>query len=118
MILPQFRQFGAVSNKGWMEALQVHFLLSFDKVGLVDSSRAAIDAVKSATLEVVVAEGPPFCGVELPDCGSECDGCAGFFDCLDRTFANPKSDIKFPDAEGGNLLDLGAGEASREVTLD
>lgn len=100
-----------------MEALQVHFLLSFDKVGLVDNSRAAIAAVKSATLDVVVV-GLPFCGVDVPDWGCECDGCAGFFDCFDRTFANPKSDIRLPDAEGGNLLDFGAGEVSRGAALD
>jgi hypothetical protein len=54
MIFPQLRQLGAVVNSGWIEALQGHFRRSVDKDGFVESSRAAMAAVKSLRLEVVV----------------------------------------------------------------
>lgn len=72
MILPQFRQFGAVENSGWIDALHVHFLRCEDNVGFVANSKAAIAAVKSETLVVVVVVGP-LCGVEVPDCDCGCE---------------------------------------------
>ena len=116
MIFPQFKQLGAVSNRGCIEALHGHFLLSVDSDGFVESSKAAMAAVRSATLEVVVEF--PFCGVEAPECVCECEEWAGFFACFERTLANPKSDIRFPDAEGGSFCAFLAGEASREVAED
>lgn len=70
MILPQVRQFGAVVNSGCIEALHVHFLRSEDSDGFVAISKAAIAAVRSDTLVVVVVV-VPLCGVEVPDCGCE-----------------------------------------------
>jgi hypothetical protein len=72
IIFPQVKQFGAVSNSGCIEALHVHFLLSFDTDGFVESSRAAMAAVRSATCEVAVVE-TAFCGDAAPDCGCECE---------------------------------------------
>jgi hypothetical protein len=45
---------GALSKSGCIEALHVHFLLWFERVGFVDTSKAAIAAVKSDTFDVVV----------------------------------------------------------------
>ncbi len=59
------------------------------------------------------------CGVEAPDGGCEWLACAGFLDCLDRTLANPKSDIKLPEADGGSFCwGFLAGEASRDGAAD
>ncbi len=67
IIFPQFRQLGAVSKSGCIEALHVHFLLWFDRVGFVDTSKAAIAAVKSATFAVVVVVAVALWGVDVPD---------------------------------------------------
>lgn len=73
-------------------------------------------AVRSATLVVVVAVvALPLRGVEDPDWVCEWLGCAGFLDCFDLTLAKPKSEMRFPEAEGGNLREAVAGDASRET---
>lgn len=59
MILPQFRQFGAVVKSGWIEALHGHLRRSEDSFGLVESSNAAIADVRSDMFEVVVVPGLP-----------------------------------------------------------
>jgi hypothetical protein len=64
MILPQFRQFGAVSKRGWIDALQGHFLRSLDSDGFVESSSAAMAAVRSPTLDVVIVA---LLGDDVPD---------------------------------------------------
>jgi hypothetical protein len=91
IILPHDRQFGAVSNSGCIEALQLHFLLPEESDGFVLSSRAAIAEVRSLILEVVV----DLCGVDEPELW------VAFFAALDFTFG--RSEIREPDADGGNL---------------
>ena len=104
MILPQLRQFGAGAKSGWIEAKQEHFRDSLLRVGFVDTSSAAIAAVKSEML-VVVREFLEWLVVVLLLCRVE------DFAALDLTFGN-KSESIGPDAEGGGLLELcfGAGE--------
>lgn len=109
MILPHLRQLGAVAKRGCTEALQSQRRRSVDRLGFVESSKAAMAAVRSFTLEVVVVA-LDLVGVDVPDCGKLC---AGFFDCLVRTLG--KSDIKLPVADGGNFDRLdNAGETSRD----
>lgn len=105
MILPQLRQFGAGAKSGWMAAKQEHFRDSLLRVGFVDTSSAAIAAVRSDML-VVVKEFLDWLVVVLLLCRVEED-----FAALDLTFGN-KSESIGPDAEGGGLLELcfGAGE--------
>ena len=99
MIFPQLRQFGAGSNSGCSVAEHAHFRLSVLKLGLVDTSNAAIAAVRSVILFVVSA--------------------APFFDVLaftlcfcllvfDLTFGSI-SESTGPEAEGGGLEDVGKG---------
>jgi hypothetical protein len=91
MILPQDKQFGAVSNRGCIEALHWHFRLSEESDGFVLSSREAIADVRSLMLEVLVV----LCGVEAPEL------CAGVLGGLDFKFG--RSEIREPAADGGNL---------------
>jgi hypothetical protein len=60
MILPHLKQFGAAVKSGCKEALQLH-LRCLRSFGLVDTSSAAMAAVRSAILLVVVV------GVPEPD---------------------------------------------------
>ena len=54
IICPQDRQLGAGSKRGWIVAWQPQTRRSELRAGLVESSRAAIAAVRSLILEVVV----------------------------------------------------------------
>lgn len=103
MILPQDKQLGAVANSGCTDALQGHFRRSVESDGFVESSSAAIAAVKSLILVVVVAT--TFDGVEEPDC-------AVFFGCLVLTLG--RSDIKLPEADGGSFCRGGEGSLEDE----
>lgn len=75
MILPHERQLGAGAKSGWIVVLQVHFRGVVDEVGLVESSRAAMAAVRSLMEDVVVVDAEPLLGVEVPEW-------AGFLDCF------------------------------------
>jgi hypothetical protein len=55
MILPQLRQFGAGAKSGCIEAKQLHFRDSLLRVGFVETSNAAMAAVRSEMLVVVRA---------------------------------------------------------------
>ena len=71
--------------------------------GFVDSSSAAIAAVRSLILKVVVVVVVVLCGLEVPECAVP-------FACFILTLG--KSDIRLPDAEGGSLCR--GGDGSRE----
>lgn len=103
MILPQDKQFGAVANRGWIDALQGHSRRSVESEGFVESSSAAIAELKSWMLEVVAVA--DLDGVEVPEF-------AVFFTCLVLTLG--KSDIRLPDAEGGSLCRGGEGSLEDE----
>lgn len=104
IIFPQFKQFGAGSNNGWIVAEHVHFRLSAPMVGLVDTSSAAMAAVKSEML-LVVREPPPLEELAFPLCF-----CLLVFD---RTFGSI-SERTGPEAEGGALDGAGMGDCARE----
>jgi len=83
MIFPQFRQLGAGVKSGWMEALQEHFRRPFINAGFVETSSAAMAAVKSAMLWVMsVGE---VCVKEWRE-GDEVDRPVDAFATFDLTF--------------------------------
>jgi hypothetical protein len=65
MIFPQLRQFGAGVKRGCIEALQLHVCRFFADVGLVETSSAAIAAVRSAIFVVMMTD--PFAGLDDPE---------------------------------------------------
>lgn len=113
IILPQFRQFGAVVKTGWIRPLQLHFVASFrfadDSVGFVVSSSCAMAAVRSAMLFVFVVVDD-----DNDDGGGAADEDDGFVEALlctvgffvSAVFALrvvKLSEIRYPDADGGGL---------------
>ena len=77
-----------------MDALQSHFRLSDERVGLVLSSNAAIAEVRSSILDVLV----DFCVL------AELESCHVFLAFFDLTFG--RSEMREPAANGGSLDDL------------
>lgn len=114
MIFPQLRQFGAGSKRGWILALHVHLRAPPLSVGFVDTSKAAMAAVRSLILFVVSdpLDDEPV-PVLLPP-AREADLAA-----FDLTFGK-RSEITGPEAEGGFLagVGLGAGDWFREEVAD
>ena len=87
----------------------MHFLSSLLNLGFVETSNAAIAAVKS-DISFVVNEFLDGLAAPEPACRGDC------LADLDLTFGR-SSDITGPEAEGGALF-LGAGDVLREEAAD